>query len=231
MSSAELELPEGVEPEETLFEASYSAGDAEERRFDEIISALEDAVMAPAFRDPIVAFCREHCKAFVPGVEENTMEQHALFARYEELTETRVERELSARIPGFEMGAFEAMLAQPGRAEAISGDVLDLLMAFGDFDEFKSSECTRRLQEWAALRSPSTRPDHAWTLACTSAMLSYREQVEYEEAGSAPGSSTSAGGASSAGGGAASAATRWDTGVPGESANSILGALGGARVR
>ena len=47
MSTADLELPEGAEPEETLFEASYNAGDESERRFDEIISALEDAVMTP----------------------------------------------------------------------------------------------------------------------------------------------------------------------------------------
>lgn len=137
MSSVDIPLGDG-EADETLYE-SYNAGDEAERRFDEIITALEDAVMAPSFRDPIVAFCRDNCRAFIPGVEENTMEQHALFAQYEKLTEARVEREVAARVPGFDMAAFEEMLAQPGRAEALSGDVMDLLMAFGDYDEFKSS--------------------------------------------------------------------------------------------
>ena len=139
-SAAELDLPQAGGPDEVLFEASYSGDEESERLFDDVICALEDAVMAPDFRDPIVAFCRQHCYAFHPGVEENTLEQHELFTRYEELTEARIEKELSARIPGFEMAKFEAMLAQPGKAEALSGDVLDLLMSFGDFDEFKSSE-------------------------------------------------------------------------------------------
>ena len=149
--TSELELLEG-EGEETLFESSYVAGDEEERRFDEVIAALEDVVMSPSFRDPITLFCRDNCRAFVPGVDENSLEQHALFSQYEELTEARIEQELAIRIPGFEMTEFEEMLVKPGRTEALSGDVLDLLMAFGDFDEFKST------------------------------MLSYREQVEFEAA-------------------------------------------------
>jgi hypothetical protein len=151
----------GPGEDETLFESSYSADDDSERMFDSAIACLEDALMLPSFRQPIIDFCRANCMAFIPGVEENTFAQHALFEQYEQLTEAKVIGEISARVPGFDLGVFEAMLVLPGRAEAINSDIIDMLMTFGDFEEFKQT------------------------------MLSYREQVEYEGAASAASGSSS----------------------------------------
>jgi hypothetical protein len=136
--------------DETLFEASPAVGGVGETMFDQAIACLEDVVMSASFRQPVIDFCRASCMLFIPGVEENTLEQYALFEKYEQLTEAKIASELAARVPGFDLAVFEAMLVQPGRAEIINSDIIDMLMTFGDFEEFKQT------------------------------MLSYREQVEFE---------------------------------------------------
>ena len=59
-----------------------------------------------------------------------------LFARYTELTEGAIESWLEEQIPGFSMDEFSGMLE--ARADELVGDVFDILMGFGDFEEFKS---------------------------------------------------------------------------------------------
>jgi len=114
-----------------------TGGEASEEdiAFDRIVGVLESIVMDPVFRSTHEHFCKTHCGVFEYS-DENKLEYTTIFQQYTDVTETYIDRRLREEIPGFVMDDFLVMLES--RPEEISGDLFDLLLGFGDFEEFKS---------------------------------------------------------------------------------------------
>jgi len=117
--------------DETYGEAS---GSSEDNEFDMVVGALEDILLGDEFNGVQKGFLDAHCSKF-SDAEENKVEYTDLFQEYTALIEKTLDAQLQARIPGFSMKAFEAVLTD--RKDQIDIEIFDLLMSLGDFSEFK----------------------------------------------------------------------------------------------
>ncbi|CBJ30390.1 ADP-ribosylation factor-like 2 binding protein [Ectocarpus siliculosus] len=141
------EMDEIGEEEETF---ASNEGSEEDQRFDSIVGALEEAVMDPAFASLQQVFVDEWCGAYIPqqllrefeDVEENRLIYTDLFRQYTRLVERHLDGWLRQRIRGFEMETFMKMVAE--RQGEVVDDVSDILMAVGDFAEFKGMMVAHR---------------------------------------------------------------------------------------
>ncbi|CAN0270256.1 unnamed protein product, partial [Laminaria digitata] len=113
----------------------------QDRRFDSIVGELEEAVMDPAFTTVQQAFVDEWCGEF-DDTEENKLIYTDLFQQHTQLAEQHLEARLHQRIKGFHMEAFMKMVAE--REDEIVGDVVDILVALTDFQEFKDMMVAHR---------------------------------------------------------------------------------------
>ena len=68
--------------------------------------------------------------------EENKLEYTPIFSAYTAAIEGWIERTLTRKLPEFEMDRFVGMCEE--REDEVTGDVFDLLLSCGDFQEFKS---------------------------------------------------------------------------------------------
>eukprot|EP00518_Triparma_eleuthera_P003850 CAMPEP_0182457326 /NCGR_PEP_ID=MMETSP1319-20130603/2912_1 /TAXON_ID=172717 /ORGANISM="Bolidomonas pacifica, Strain RCC208" /LENGTH=214 /DNA_ID=CAMNT_0024655763 /DNA_START=241 /DNA_END=885 /DNA_ORIENTATION=+ len=114
--------------------ASSNPGSSDDQEFDEVVGALEDILMREEFQEMQGEFCEGNCAVFEEG-EESKLVYTELFGQYTELIEGYLQSELSLAIPDFSMDRFGALLST--RHDEITGDVLDMLMSFTDFEEFK----------------------------------------------------------------------------------------------
>lgn len=80
-------------------------------------------------------FCERHCDAFEPA-EENRLEYTQLHAEYAAVVERRLESMLAARVQGFDLRRFGALLGT--RGDDVGEDLRSLLLSFEDFAEFKA---------------------------------------------------------------------------------------------
>ena len=118
---------------ETYFDES---GSPEEIAFDEAIGALEEILMDDdEFTEIQRQFFEQYCDKFTDN-EENRVEYTAIFEDYTTLMEHTLERKLCERISDFDMSRFESQVI--ARKDQIGGDVLDMILSFSDFPEFKS---------------------------------------------------------------------------------------------
>ena len=112
------------------------SGSPEEIAFDEAIGALEEILMGDdEFTDIQKQFFEQHCDKFTDD-EENRVEYTVIFEDYTTLMEQTLERKLCERIADFDMQNFESQVI--ARKDQIGGDVLDMILSFSDFPEFKS---------------------------------------------------------------------------------------------
>lgn len=111
------------------------SGNADDNEFDLIVGALEEVLFEGEISEIQKAFCEQHCGIFEDS-EENKLEYTALFSQYTELVEKSLESKLKEKIPMFTMSMFESLLKRRDEDE-ISGDIFDILLSFGDFNEFK----------------------------------------------------------------------------------------------
>ncbi|CAN0466777.1 unnamed protein product [Ectocarpus sp. 12 AP-2014] len=132
------EMDEEDEEEETF---ASNEGSEEDRGFDSIVGALEEAVMDPTFASLQQVFVDKWCGEF-EDVEENKLIYTDLFRQYTRLVERHLDGWLRQRIRGFEMETFMKMVAE--RRGEVVGDVIDILMAVGDFAEFKGMMVAHR---------------------------------------------------------------------------------------
>ena len=112
------------------------SGSPEEIAFDEAIGALEEILMDDdEFTEIQRHFFEQHCDKFTDS-EENRVEYTVIFEDYTTLMEETLERKLCERIKDFDMRRFESQVI--ARKDQIGGDVLDMILSFSDFPEFKS---------------------------------------------------------------------------------------------
>mmetsp|Transcript_12804 Transcript_12804/g.20841 ORF Transcript_12804/g.20841 Transcript_12804/m.20841 type:complete len:186 (-) Transcript_12804:235-792(-) len=110
-------------------------GTVEDNAFDLAVGVLEEVIMDPDFVDMQTTFCKKHCALFDEEGEENKLEYTTLFNEYTDLIESYLEACLRRRIPGFRLDDFAYTCEQ--RRHEICGDVFDILLSLGDYDEFK----------------------------------------------------------------------------------------------
>ncbi|GBG34778.1 ADP-ribosylation factor-like protein 2-binding protein [Hondaea fermentalgiana] len=133
-------------------------GTAEENAFDEVVGALENIIMEPGFAEMQTRFCQDHCELFDPDEEENKLEYTTLFHEYTDLIEGYLESRLQRRMPGFRLDKFA--IACEKRKDEVCGDVFDILLSLGDFDEFKDLMVSHRpSSHHAAFADVASNPD------------------------------------------------------------------------
>ena len=100
-----------------------------------IVGALEEVLFEGEISQIQKAFCETNCGIF-DDTEENKLEYTEIFRQYTELVENSLEAKLTEKIPGFSMSMFETLLKRRDEDD-INGDIFDILLSFGDFNEFK----------------------------------------------------------------------------------------------
>lgn len=119
-------------------------GSSEENAFDEIVGAIETLLLDPSFIELQTNFLQKHCQHF-EDTDENKLIYTEIFTAYTTTIESFIEKCISEDIEGFSMDAFGAMLQSRGQDE-ICGDVFDMLLSLGDFNEFKALMVEHRKQ-------------------------------------------------------------------------------------
>jgi ADP-ribosylation factor 2-binding protein len=122
------------ESDEDMCDIVGTGGSQEDNEFDEIVGALEMIIIDPAFNSLQNSFCRQHCCAF-EATEENKLCYTDIFDRYTDLLEGYIEQRLKSVIAGFRLDKFATACTK--RKDDITGDVFELLLSLGDFNEFK----------------------------------------------------------------------------------------------
>ncbi|KAA0176370.1 hypothetical protein FNF27_02066 [Cafeteria roenbergensis] len=143
-------------------------------RFDITVGALEDAIMVPEFRERVDAFCKDNCGSF--GAPEGDagegykLEWTDLFHQYTAIVESHIEAALVAAVPDFDMEWFMGELESRGDSGAIDGEVFDLLLSLGDFEDFVSlMRCHKQEQDAVAAAAAGDAPG-VGPLAATAAL-------------------------------------------------------------
>lgn len=156
--------------------AGAMAGDASQlARFEDAIGALEDAVMDEAFRERLNGFCVDNCDSFdlpATGTEsEYKLEWTPLFEAYTTMLESHIGDSLGKAIEGFTMEWFLEALAQQADAGGAEGEIFDLLLSLGDFEEFISLMRSHKQEKLARAAGGSETLSFAATAAAGLAPL------------------------------------------------------------
>ncbi|CAL8262474.1 unnamed protein product [Merluccius merluccius] len=125
-------MVEMVEVDEENFALSNSS--AADAAFDAVIGRIEDIIMEGEFQQLQRSFMDKHYMEFDDS-DENKLSYTPIFNDYVDLLERHLERQLTERIPGFNMAAFTHLLMQ--HKEEVPADIFDMLLSFTDFMAFK----------------------------------------------------------------------------------------------
>mmetsp|Transcript_20629 Transcript_20629/g.28565 ORF Transcript_20629/g.28565 Transcript_20629/m.28565 type:complete len:215 (-) Transcript_20629:250-894(-) len=106
---------------------------SEDNLFDQIIGALEDLLISPAFEALQHSFAEEHCEVFEEG--ENKLTYTEIFEQYTNMLESAFHTHLTSEVEGFDMSHFGGMLNE--RKDTLDGEVFDMLLTMTEFESFK----------------------------------------------------------------------------------------------
>ena len=120
--------------------------DPETQRFDEIIAALQEVVIGESFQAAQNGFFAAHCGHFEAS-EDNKLVYTEIFQKYQASLETLLAAQLKAKVPGFSMEEFAAMLET--RHSLVDPELLELLVSFSEFPTFKETMLGRPLTHTA----------------------------------------------------------------------------------
>lgn len=155
---------------EKAAEGSLSA----DARFDITVGALEDAIMVPEFRERVDNFCNDNCGSFGAPEDDSgegyKLEWTDLFHQYTAIIESHIEAALVAAVPDFDMEWFMGELESRGDSGAIDGEVFDLLLSLGDFEDFVSLMRCHKQEQDALSAAASGEAPAAGRLAATAAL-------------------------------------------------------------
>lgn len=157
------------EEEDINFVDDGSCLDAETNKFDQIVGALEDIILDPAFEDEREVFCRNNCHHFEES-DENKLEYTDIFQKYTELIETSIENKLRAAVAGFDMEEFLRLL--DAHKDELMSDVFDLLTSLGDFEAFKEVMLSYKREQQAG---------NLLQISCTAMKIHNEDQEDGEE--------------------------------------------------
>lgn len=132
--------------EDDAFEMVHSSNaGSEEDFFDNAVSCMQDIMLEGDIEERLSSFCREHCAAF-DDAEEHKLAHTEIFHQYVELLETQLESACEARLPGFDMASFIAILARIS-PDQLQGDLFDMLLSVSDYPTFKAHMLSYKCEE------------------------------------------------------------------------------------
>nr|CCA20017.1 conserved hypothetical protein [Albugo laibachii Nc14] len=133
MASFEPEFIDSTEDE--IFSANVGSENDEINKFDLIIGCLQDLLIDSQFVGLQQDFCLNHCEIFENKCE-NKLVYSQIFQQYTDLIERFIQCRLSEQIEGFSMNELTMQLER--HEDEIPDDIVDVLLSFSDFEEFKS---------------------------------------------------------------------------------------------
>ena len=123
-----------IDNDEIICDNNNSNNTAEDNEFDNIMGHVEDILVDDSFSSVQNKFCSENCDVF-DDAEENKIVYTEIFNKYISLIEKTLESKLKQKIPGFDIKKFEQMIFK--RKGEMNDEIVDLLLSFADFAEFK----------------------------------------------------------------------------------------------
>ena len=131
MASGDFAGGEGDEEEFTITAGGHNDGDD---KFDLYVGVLQDIVMEEEFEKRRQEFVHENCQEFQP-LEENKLSYTAIFKEYQNNIEAYLMERMGHEISDFSMEYFSNELLT--RKDEIDEQIMDLLLSFSDFVQFK----------------------------------------------------------------------------------------------
>jgi len=116
---------------EIMDDGNHNEGDD---KFDEIVGALQDILLDPAFEKMQKDFFNSNCLQF-EATEENKLVYTSIFKSYTDLIEAFILDRLNQIIDGFDMETFLKQVIE--RKDEIDEPLMDLLLSFSEFESFK----------------------------------------------------------------------------------------------
>jgi len=149
-----------------------SEQETNDRRFHASVAALEDAIMDDDFRARVAAFSAKNCDSFDPaeGSGEFKLEWTELFTEYSSMMEGHLAAALEAAVDDFDMGWFMSELEARADDGAVDGEVFDVLLSLGDFEDFVSTMQSHFLEKAAASAAESGGGEELGALLSATAM-------------------------------------------------------------
>ncbi|CCI46435.1 unnamed protein product [Albugo candida] len=132
-ASFEPEIAESIEDE--IFSANVGLENDKITKFDAIIGCLQDLLIDSQFVGLQQDFCLNHCEIFENKCE-NKLIYSQIFQQYTDLIENFIQCRLAERIEGFSMNELTMQLEE--HEDEITDDIVDMLLSFSDFEEFKN---------------------------------------------------------------------------------------------
>lgn len=123
-----------IDNDEIICDDNNSNNSSEDNEFDNIMGHVEDVLVDDSFSLVQNKFCNENCDVFEEA-EENKIVYTEVFNKYVALIEITLEGKLKQKIPGFDIKKFEQMIFK--RKDEMNDEIVDLLLSFADFAEFK----------------------------------------------------------------------------------------------
>lgn len=129
---------------EGIEDCDGEAGSPEDVEFDRYVSAIQEVLVSDDFNEAVENFHRTHCNKFVE-TEENTHEMWTLHKKFKVEIEALLENLIKEQVPEYEQARFEKLCE--GREGQLDEAVVDTLLAFDNFQEFKRQGLEVRLRQ------------------------------------------------------------------------------------
>lgn len=141
----------GGEEDEFVFASSNQ--NENDDKFDKYVGALQDICMDDDFEKTRKEFTTKHCMEF-EATEENKLSYMQIFKEYQNVIEGYLLKKLSEQIDGFSMDYFMNELKT--RNNEIDDMIMDLLLSFSDFEQFKEMMVFERAHFVATTPKPKS---------------------------------------------------------------------------
>ena len=148
----------GDEYGEEEFEISASNQDAGDDKFDQYVGALQDILLDEEFETMTKSFCVKYCMEF-EATEENKLQYTSIFKEYQDTIEGYLMTRLAKEVPDFSMDYFSNELKN--RKDEIDEQIMDLLLSFSDFAQFKEMMIFERAHFVATTPKPKSKKAQA----------------------------------------------------------------------
>lgn len=145
---------EALDGDEEEFVFASSNQNDNDDKFDLYVGALQDILMDEEFEKMRKQFSTKHCMEF-EATEENKLSYMQIFKEYQDTIESYLLKRLSESIDDFSMEYFTGELKQ--RKDEIDDMIMDLLLSFSDFEQFKEMMVFERAHFVATTPKPVSK--------------------------------------------------------------------------
>ena len=148
-----MSLGDGMDMDEEDFEITAGGQNEGDDKFDMYVGVLQDILLDPDFEKMTKNFTHKYCMEF-EATEENKLCYMNIFKEYQDTIEGHLMNSLKDNIPDFSMDYFSTELKQ--RKDEIDEQIMDLLLSFSDFAQFKEMMIFERAHYVATTPKPKS---------------------------------------------------------------------------